>query len=389
MVTTKFTRRLRDRIHAAIDLPKHGHSQPIGKPMEVAGWCFFKDGPAHFIELRLDGKLLMVERLNYERPDVPALYSPAGSRRAPVGFQFLVDLVPGIAEGPHQLEFIALDEGHRRIPIGEVNFEAVMPSAARSFSQRFAEIPSHLVAKVNSTLSEAEFTAIGSIVANTLEQYAVDLNSVTQILDFGCGLGRVMAPMLAKAPQAEFTGFDIDPMMLDWCRHLLPDARCRLVSSLFDLPDNAYDLIYVVSVFTHLDVTADFWLAEIQRILKPTGKAFITYHDDTLFEEIVGGPSLPDLPPGTKLHDRYVAGRGTQEGGVVMGTFYTTEYWESLLAQRFSIACSVPRGLFGHQSFSIITKKQVMPDRTTGDREYMRVIERELFELRRATHVMF
>ncbi len=374
---------------AVIDLPHNGCSHPIGWPMEVAGWCFFDDGPAHFIELRLDGKRLGMYRLNQDRPDVLAAHPSTGRFHAPLGFQFLIDLPPDIPAGTHTLGFFALDEVDQCAFAGEVNFQAIDSTVARSFSQRFAEIPPHLVAKVNGTLLEADFTAIGATVANTIEKHFADLKQVRKVLDFGCGLGRVMVPMLSKAPQAEFTGFDIDPMMLDWCGHLLRDARCHFVSSTLDLPDNEYDGIYVISVFTHLDVTTAFWLAEIQRILAPGGKAFITYHDDTLFEEIVGGPSLPDLPKGTQLVDRYVAGRGTLEGGAAMGTFYTTTYWEGLLAKRFNVVCSTPRGLFGHQSFSVVTKKQAPLDRTTADREYMRLIESELFELRRATHALY
>jgi hypothetical protein len=138
-----------------------------------------------------------------------------------------------------------------------------------------------------------------------------------------------------------------------------------------------------------LDTTTEYWLAEIHRLLAPGGKAFLTFHDETLFEEIAGSPAVPDVPKGTKLISRYVVGSDTLEGGAAMGTFYTTEVWEKILEKYFTVERTVPRGLFGHQSFSVVTKKAVSIDRALLDREYMGLLEQQLFDLRKAYRVLF
>ena len=388
LISVRTTRPPRD-LRFFIDAPMNGFLHPIGAPVEMTGWCFFDQEPVYLIEVRLDNKLLLVNRLNHSRPDVLADYPQAREFGEPVGFQYAVDLPKDLKPGNHILHFFALNNKNKRESIKVIEFEAVDPSSQRSFSQRFAEIPPHLVRKVNASISESDFLRIGSIISNVVEENVGDPSLASKILDFGCGLGRVLLPMLQKAPRAAFTGFDIDPMMLLWCSHLLEDVRCRFVFTTLELPDGEYDIIYAVSVFTHLDITTDYWLAEIHRLLAPKGRAFITYHDETLFEEIAGSSLIPDVPKGTKLCDRHVVGKGTPEGGAAVGTFYATEYWRQILDRYFSVDHMVPRGLFGHQSFAIVTPKNVRIDRTVIDRQYIHSLEQQLFELRNACRVMY
>jgi SAM-dependent methyltransferase len=307
----------------------------------------------------------------------------------PVGYQYILELPKDLEPGRHRLQFYALSASGRRELGSVLHFEAVDRSTKMSFSQRFASIPVHLVGKVNGSLLESDFVNIGNVISDVIETSVSDLYRVKKSLDFGCGLGRILSSMLRKAPQAEFTGFDVDPLMLSWCSYLLQDANCRFVYTTLELPDSAYDFIYAVSVFTHLDASTDYWLAEIHRLLAPGGRAFITYHDETLFEEIAGGPSLPSIPKGAKLNARYVTGNETPEGGAAMGTFYTTEFWNGTLERYFAVDRSVPRGLFGHQSFSLIAKKEARVDRIVSDRQYICQLEQQLFKLRNSCKVMY
>ncbi len=242
-----------------------------------------------------------------------------------------------------------------------------------TFSERFATVPPPLVHKVNGALSEETFIYIGRCIADAITGEVQDIAEMKQILDFGCGLGRVTARMLDRAPAAQFTGFDIDPQMLEWCGKLLSSPRLGCVSATLDLPNDSFDLVYAISVFTHLDETTDFWLSEIHRLLKPGGRAFLTYHDETLYREHYAGA----------LTGRHVIGAGGPEGGAAMGTFYTTAYWEKLLHPYYKILRTAPRGLFGDQSFSLVQKKRSGPDRGTVLTQYAHSLERELFALRK------
>lgn len=184
------------------------------------------------------------------------------------------------------------------------------------FSKVFAEVPPSLVTKVNGVATEDGFKYIGSCIADGIEESlklgsAKPLSAARQVLDFGSGLGRVILHLLNRAPTAEITGFDIDPMMIQWSSRLVADPRTRFVTSTLDLPNDKFDLITVVSVFTHLDATTDFWLSEVQRLLSPSGCAFITYQDDTLFAEM---QEKGHIPASVALDGKYVVGKGSAGG---------------------------------------------------------------------------
>ena len=76
-----------------------------------------------------------------------------------------------------------------------------------------------------------------------------------RVLDFGCGAGRVLRHFSTDAESGEFWGCDIDGASIDWCRaNLSPPFRFFRNDELPPLPhpDQSFDLIYAMSVFTHL-----------------------------------------------------------------------------------------------------------------------------------------
>ena len=79
--------------------------------------------------------------------------------------------------------------------------------------------------------------------------------SPARILDFACGHGRVLRGLRATFPEAELTGADVNRDGVDFC------ARKFGSIPVYSDPDPAkvelagdYDLIWVGSLFTHLDV---------------------------------------------------------------------------------------------------------------------------------------
>jgi ubiquinone/menaquinone biosynthesis C-methylase UbiE len=254
-----------------------------------------------------------------------------------------------------------------------------------TFSERFSQIPPQTVTKVNGVTSEAGFLHIGSCIADAIEAEIGALGNFSgRTLDFGCGLGRVMTQLERRSPRSELVGFDIDPMMLKWCGLLMEGSRARLVFSTLDLPDESFDLIIAISVFTHLDRTTDFWLAEIQRLLRPEGRAFLTYQDETLFAEMAERQQMPGVALGTTLTERHIVAEGSPEGGAAMGTFYSTAYWERIVSRFFVVRRTKPRGLFGHQSYSLVSRggPTSPEERLLFFRTYAAEIEKQLFELR-------
>jgi SAM-dependent methyltransferase len=264
------------------------------------------------------------------------------------------------------------------------------PDADRTpWPARFERVPEHLMLKVNGSRSRTAFEAIGRGCADLLRVEIPGLPADGRVLDFGCGLGRTLRPLRELGPQLRLTGFDIDPVMLEWAGYLLHGAGAELIPSTSDLPDGSFDALCAVSVFTHLDGTADYWLAEIRRLLSPAGRALLTYHDETLLAEMAGRNGVPDLGGAGPAGGRLMLGEGTAEGGAGMAVFYTTEVWERTLSRFLRVERTVPRGVRGHQSFSVVSRGGAEPDWAELRRDYARHLERELFQLRRVGRVPY
>jgi SAM-dependent methyltransferase len=119
-----------------------------------------------------------------------------------------------------------------------------------------------------------------------------------RVLDIGCGVGRLAAPLTRYLTAGSYEGFDIDAELVDWCRtHITPrHPRFRfrhvdLKSSLynpagaahaaaFEFPYDSGSFTFVVatSVFTHL-LTADAgnYLRQAGRVLAPGGTLVATF----------------------------------------------------------------------------------------------------------------
>jgi len=119
------------------------------------------------------------------------------------------------------------------------------------------------------------------------------------ILDVGSGCGRLAVPLTTYLePFAAYHGIDIVKPMVDWCDHeissrypnfefhhadltntLYNGAGTKASGYRFPFRDNMFDFTYLTSVFTHLnpDDTKNY-LAEIERVMKPGGQAFMTFY---------------------------------------------------------------------------------------------------------------
>lgn len=111
-----------------------------------------------------------------------------------------------------------------------------------------------------------------------------------RVLDFGCGAGRVLRHFAEERSKSEFWACDIHEPSVRWISETLPDCRAFLSSENPGLPFDAdvFDLIYVISVFTHLTSNWREWLDELQRVLKPGGILINTFHNRVAYERLTG-----------------------------------------------------------------------------------------------------
>ncbi|MBX9590216.1 MAG: class I SAM-dependent methyltransferase [Hyphomonadaceae bacterium] len=120
-------------------------------------------------------------------------------------------------------------------------------------------------------------------IADLAQQHLGRLDNL-KVLDWGCGWGRLTRTFAASAQCRELWGIDIDHDNLAWARENIPAVNFLQVPLYppTKLPADHFDLVYAVSVMTHLTRDAQAkWLAEVRRVLRPGGVAILTFHGCT------------------------------------------------------------------------------------------------------------
>jgi SAM-dependent methyltransferase len=118
-----------------------------------------------------------------------------------------------------------------------------------------------------------------------------------RVLDIGCGIGRMALPLMDYLDAGTYEGFDTSRGMVKWCQRNIssrdprftfrvasihnqkynPFGRIRASEYVFPYEDGAFDFVFATSVFTHLGIIdARHYLAEVGRVLSPSGVAFLT-----------------------------------------------------------------------------------------------------------------
>jgi SAM-dependent methyltransferase len=116
-------------------------------------------------------------------------------------------------------------------------------------------------------------------------------------LDFGCGAGRTLRHFLDVADRAEIWGCDIDRQSIAWLEaNLCPPLRCfrNGTSPPLDVEDGYFDVVWAMSVFTHIDEGWAEWLLELHRVLAPNGVLVASYMGSVPFERLLDEPYVED-----------------------------------------------------------------------------------------------
>jgi SAM-dependent methyltransferase len=148
--------------------------------------------------------------------------------------------------------------------------------------------PRRLRARVGAPGVE-EYVSGGAAAAAQLDRALAPrrMADFSAVLDFGCGPGRVLQHVAALDPDGRMVGVDVDAEAIAWASEHVEDLDFRASRALPRLPvsDEEFDLVYSISVFSHLDEPAqDAWLAELARVLAPGGAALLSTHGPTAFD---------------------------------------------------------------------------------------------------------
>jgi SAM-dependent methyltransferase len=157
-------------------------------------------------------------------------------------------------------------------------------------------------------------------------------------------------------------GSDIDAEAVQWACDHLPDAAVFSTNEPVPptrYPDEHFDLICSISLFTHLDETMqNTWLAELRRMLKPGGILLASTH---------GRHTLASCTPTelNQLENHGMAFRVDRKGRFKLDglpdfyqtTFHSRNYVARQWSRFFDVVDHRDGGLGGHQDLVVLRRR--------------------------------
>ena len=186
----------------------------------------------------------------------------------------------------------------------------------------------------------------------------------TAVLDWGVGCGRVarhLTPMLGE----RFFGCDIDSDNIAWCQQNLTGTfKVSTLAPPLPFDDNSFDVIYGVSVFTHLRAEWEHkWLQELHRVLKPGGVLMVTVHGQTAVDFANLDPeTYAALTKRIEVEGLAITGPNNQLDGFVphpeeyLNVYHAKDYIQKVWGQFYKDIQQLPGYIFTHD-LVVATKK--------------------------------
>jgi SAM-dependent methyltransferase len=208
--------------------------------------------------------------------------------------------------------------------------------------------PRRLMVRVAMTADADWFLRTGRAGYDAIAAH-VDLADTRSVLDFGCGCGRVTR-YFHDFP-GEVAGSDLSADAVAWCRTNLPFGRFEVngLAPPLAFADESFDLVYALSVFTHLtDELQLAWRDELRRVLRPGGRLLITTH---------GRSYVPRLDAGEREHferGELVVRWGDVVGSNLCSAYHPERYLRDTFAQGFTFLQLEPEGARGNPTQDLV-----------------------------------
>ena len=174
-----------------------------------------------------------------------------------------------------------------------------------------------------------------------LANSGIEVNRLGSILDFGCGTGRLLVGWYLDNSARGLCGCDINRQLVSWARNNLPgriDWHQTSLTTELPYASKRFDLIYLVSVFTHLSLASQkLWIQELKRVLRPCGYILITLHGE-MYVRVFQRQRIEEFHK-----TGYIETTNPHEGLNSFGTYHTFECARKLFDD-FEIVGYYPRG---------------------------------------------
>ena len=219
--------------------------------------------------------------------------------------------------------------------------------------------------RVHRAFEAWSYTSVGKLTAVRLAE-ALSTNRFTldsaDVLDFGCGPGRVANEVKALVPRCRVYATDIDAEAIAWAQaHLSGVARFEInhANPPTRYASGFFDGVYSISLFTHLDEQAQLaWLQELQRVVKQGGWFLATVH---------GRPAQTTCTA-QELSELAVKGIAFRVGRTGMfkldglpdayqTTFHTKSYIYRVWTRYFDLVDYLEGGLSDHHDFVVMRRR--------------------------------
>lgn len=208
--------------------------------------------------------------------------------------------------------------------------------------------PRRLMVRVAGTADADWFLRSGRAAFDAIAAH-VPIDDAASVLDFGCGCGRVTRYWSDFA--GSVSGSDLNRDAVAWCRTNLPFATFAVngLAPPLLFEDASFDLVYALSVFTHLTEQLQLaWRDELRRVLRPGGRLLITTH---------GRSYLPRLDDGERErfeHGELVVRWGDTAGTNLCSAYHPERYIRETLAAGLTFLELEPEGARGNPTQDLV-----------------------------------
>jgi len=163
----------------------------------------------------------------------------------------------------------------------------------------------------------------------------------SKILDWGCGPARIIRhmPDILGGSNTYF-GSDYNTETIAWCSANIQGvtfSKNNLTPPL-PFPDNHFNLIYGISILTHLSEENQYaWSNELYKVVTTEGIVILTTHGDAFKEKLTSAETE------AYTNQKVILRNKTKEGHRTYGTFHPPAFMRKVFEQSgFSIAEHIP-----------------------------------------------